>query len=410
MELNLLKRKRSVIALVAIIAIAIFGVVTFKQYRSTVSLNKIRADRQKRLRSGTRSLLPGPYLTPGDPKSLKFETIDLGLTDGHSVQISDKGDVLYRWSGDGNRQFDYIDGLGKKATSVRNPFPNYRLRRSDRKITDFKAKRAFLAPNGVVTAITSDKAGYRLEQNGKVVLDPSNPRTSSQPNLILKNVVAATNDLLFLDTKSKGIDFYLDADFVLKRIDLSRNQSVQILGMSKSETYLRVQEQGAGELGSPSFAFAKFRDGKIELQASPPECPNPTQTITKECLYLTPDGTIADSIIHEFRYGKVTKLPSLPNSVRMSILSANSSREFIVDSLEMNPNLKLRKFVPYKSAFYFVSKGAFYSLASLRSALNLPEVPYSGVSEKFTIMEDGKILAILNLESGPHLYLLIRKG
>ena len=93
--------RKSIIAVLGACSIVwLLSSIGFQLRRSQISYNvdKRRAERDEQLKKGTRNFLPGPYLTPGDAKSLHFEVVDLGLAELAQIQISEKGDILYLWS------------------------------------------------------------------------------------------------------------------------------------------------------------------------------------------------------------------------------------------------------------------------------------------------------------------------
>ena len=345
------------------------GIFGFKRYRQEAQLSELKDERWRQFAWGNRKNLPPPYLETGNAKDLHFKSINLGLAD--FMEASEQGDVLYKWHGDGKQKFEYIDSFGAKRLSVYNFDTLIRLRRHDGSIVDFpKAKKVFLTPTGHVYAVFLTKNGYRLEKDEETIYDPGMSPEKSNLALLIGEIVAANDEALFVGSGAKGIQQYITPGLSLKTIDVPSGAKLTgISNSSTSGTYVDLVESGGSESEPSVFYKAKFVEGRIEKLDFPPEFANPQLFPIKNVTYIVPDDSLADTVITEYRNGKYAKLPSIPNAAKMTVLSANSSRDFIlIASVQILAKIK-NKPTRYTPVYFYVSNGKYYSFDEI-STLN----------------------------------------
>ena len=398
-----MKDKSRLMKVVAIGAIIVAVLVSFRHEKLKAELEDLKQDRVKQLYAGTRKPLPGPYFEKGDPSTLHFAITDLGQVYG--TIASDQGDLLYWWSGDGIQKFDVVDALGKKFRSTYLNKPLMRLRRHDGTIADFPlATKVCLTKSGKVYVVYPSAGGYRLESDGHIMFDPSSAARGSSIPLDLANIDSATDEALFVRAGNKGFTAMITPNFSMELLDVPANSTIQALKFStKFGVFAEVTEKD-----QPSQHLTKLVNGSLQSIEGPSNCPNPMVTVCNDSLFFVPDDSQTDTLITEYRDGKFMRLPTIPNAVRMAIRSANSARELVIAASIPNEDVTSKKMFLYWENTYYVTGGKIYETEKILRQLGLR--PISTVSfqgsgnESFALLENGEVV----VGSGQHMYLLHR--
>ncbi len=330
-------------------------------------------------------MLSGPYLELGNSDELKVTCDDLG--EAIQPQMSESGDLLYL-------HIEHEKTRNKKG--VARASTEFRLRHVDGTTQSFPhATRVIMTPGGKVYAIYPTSNGYRVEQNGRQIVDDK-----SHLGYDFLETSIPGDDGLILSSEDRS--FGRIAYGPVKTWVTMPNETV-IGGWQSSSTlgtYGVVSSQNLGRYLFPQNELAHFVEGKLAFMGLPDWCANPFLVMCRDRMYLNPDDILVDSRVYELHDGVFTCLPCPPKSHSVDLVCGNSKREFIVRANETSSDGK-----SIVATDYFVRGNKCYDLKSLLAQVNLRPSPSAlGVltSESRFMAENTSFAILLNA----HLYLV----
>ena len=311
--------------------------------KAILTYTKSSPDHQPPVLQSDYSSKPAPavYYKKGDPAEITFTAIDLGTAT--NLKLSEQSDLLYRWHDDKT--------LAK---------PRYRLRRKDGTITNFPlAKKVFLTPGGKVFAYYQDANGCHLDQDGKMILAGTN---ASPVSTFLQSIETVTDEAIFFRLRNGSISCKIGTDMSIGQVQVPTNATVlSIRSSSGLGTFLSISQKDPDETVPPTYSYAKFVLGRLETQFLHLDFPNPTMTMCKDHVYLVSDTPGAAWQMLDLHNRVYSRMPAIPNTAGASLVTANSSHDFIFGISE--PTHRIGNAFELKE--YFVTGGKYFALSTL---------------------------------------------
>jgi hypothetical protein len=387
------------------IVVGVVALIGLLGYRLATSNHPAKTSIQSVVNRPVSHIISQPitYYKKGDPETLGFDKIDLGV--GAGLKVSEQGDVLFKYAGSVIK----LPGLGV-AIAPRPPL-FFRLRRKDGSVTDFPgAKNAFLTAKGRLFVIYDGVAGTRLEIDGKKVFDSKTEANGTAITAALRSIEAVTDDAIFYRSGDKGVISYLSPEMKLEQIPLPPNTAImKIRSSSQLGTFLSLSQEDSIEENTPKYSKAKFVDGRVEIISFPSDCEDPSIAVCKDRVYFVPSKWPANNRIIEWHNNGYEPLPTIPGTVNSEVLNSNSSREFIIRGSEKSPDLKLSQGSPFWGVDYLVSHGQYYKMEKLMSRFKIPSGQLGlNSANAYFLGENGDIVVGAEFADGSHLYYLRR--
>ena len=343
--------------------------------------------------------IASPNLLQGDPQSLRFEKVDLGV--GYLQAISEGGDVLYTFFGNQAIEFPIKDSDGFMRTGIKTGKGQLRFRKSDGSVQDLSSfANAYLSRSGKLFEL-GPPGSLLVKYNGKT-LHESNGFSSGFSG------VTITNDGIF-PPGSHESQFLFGKNFEIheQKMEVSRRPRFTRLDTESSEI---------GTIGSVFGAEFKFdqiaiaHDGSINFVDLPESLPMTKMMGSKSAFYLHAGQSIP-SPLYEFRNGKFSQTPLPPAIYSFNLFGASSQGNFLMEVSRFDPTLKGKSANSYHSQKVYVHDGKYFDLKSILHSVGLDDAQsrYPDFATQPNMMdENGDFIVVANEDDYQHIYLLKR--
>ncbi len=306
-------KQQTLVTLGVIGAVAVgVGWLQYSKFRERAALNTLREQRVFEFTNGTRKPMKGPYLERGNKDDFQFTSIDLGYV--RLVAMSENGDMIL--------QPPPVVTPG--ASALTDQPMTFRRADGNSQAIGTPTK-VFLTPGGVLYAAYSTPNGVRILRDGKVWLDPSTSTQSVSSGFDFLKATYVTDQRAYLPVKNGKIPF-LAPDLSRGEIQLpARMELTTIQASSKLGDYAVLREKEPENPAYPQVQIAKIEATGLTMLELPKSCPNPTMSISRDCLYFLPEDAQADRRLVQFRHNEWTiELPP-PNTVKLEFAGGINS-------------------------------------------------------------------------------------
>ncbi len=352
--------------------------VGYRYYDNTVGLAKRFEETRSKYLRGELPNLPGPYVTEGVATDLKFEKIDLGI--GTAVEMSEDGDILYKWYGDKPIEVPIRDLDGFERIGLDLAKPIFRLRKKDGTFKDFPS--AFdvrLTPGGRVFEIVGTDSDFSILKDGKEIYSHSSkaPVSTGQKGVQYWSNQTKITDWGIFPNESSESNMLFGANDTFTFVNRSKEPYV-FSAASSSEL---------GVIGIPSYSDTKskiFPTNSLPIITAkgttfyplPSELSRPVVTAGKSVVALY-NSLNNPSRVFQFKDKAISVLPIVRGVVNANATSINSKGEYVLEVVRIKSNANRSVFPPHNFCV-LISGGKSYDLAKILAANGIQDQALGG--------------------------------
>ncbi len=405
-----MKKSSTIIRFVLVgclVAASWFGYIAFKKPKH--SIYELDAESLKFVQ-GDLPLLPGPYLVQGNPTDLKFEKIDLGISE--FIEMSEEGDILYKWFGYEPKEFTKKDVDGFNRTSYYLPNPIFRIRRADGTIQDFpNVDDVRMTRGGQVFEIQGVGSNFSISTNGKVILKSSDQTPKhGWKQIYWGRDTKITDDGIFPNPGYEPHKVFANG-WELKDLDLTdKPNAFYNASSTKLGTVGIASANGARAQIGGKDQIAMIKSGQIRFVELPRELKAATVRPYKQGLLIY-KGPYSPTKLFRFEDEKFSEVPIPSGAAAVNFATSNSAGEMVIFMDVVDPLKKGQIDFPYNHLAYYVTNKKSYNLDEVLKGQNFAEnlgfetITYIGSGQ---LDERGDILAAGHAADYNHQFLLRR--
>jgi hypothetical protein len=388
---------------VLLVLVGGIGYPYFSTYRSREAYKAVRSE----YLAGHLGMIPGPYVSFGDAKKLRFKVIDLGASD--TASISENGEVLYRsiqhWTGPDHK---------------RGPDYN-RLRHRDGKVEVLDEVYDYaLTPSGHLAYSQGDRnnSNRKLFLDGKPILELTGKEDITSPAFhIYSSELNVTDDGFFdrcsyQDGQDGGSTFsFVSPDGIIRTVPSRFDTKFEPNSSSSELGSVKVFREESF-LGGERWFIEAFRRGQFHRIEFPIPGVLSGCGVCKDALFTGAPINAFQSAPMKLVYGTYERVPVPPNSYTAGVCAASTADRYVISasflkSIDFGHGMKV---ADGDHRYYLVERNVAYDLRDIYRLVGIDERSELGDHMRGRpISADGDMIITDRQGRIPHMYLLLRQ-